>query len=204
MHAILAEYDLPYKFPEKVDKDSVEIPDSDDITQPACEDLSVETCQTREDCVTIRGQLIDVENMCIDSPGIYGCMDADQACNAAITSAQGPDGKCYQFSSGCLPKGWSSAGNDSTCNVGYIDEMCNKLGLPCEKYTGEECMVRCDCRVIEGRKIDTERNCIGGSEPLGCMEVGMGCGDAETLATDPSDVCYWFSSTCIPCHALQA
>jgi hypothetical protein len=79
-------------------------------------------------------------------------------------------------------------------------------GTECPSYSVTECADHAECGFINGRLLQDDGaggQCVDFSvdgEPVGCLGVGMGCGDAETLAApaDDPDACTWFPSTCIP------
>ena len=71
----------------------------------------------------------------------------------------------------------------------------------CDAVAAADCDTTSGCSAIRGREV-TEDDCIdytADSEPFGCMQEDLGCGDAETWAKpSEGDACVLFSNTCIP------
>ena len=81
-------------------------------TEASCEQLSVEECQTRDDCHTRSGNPMsfDEPNQCwnIEAAQETHCMSNDMGCGDAITYAHAPDSEdCWHFTDTCIPEGWT-------------------------------------------------------------------------------------------------
>lgn len=125
----------------------------------------------------------------------------------------------FSLSTGCKPETYqpdededdgggsggpgSGTGGDDTAGTGTGGS--DSGTGECAEMPPPQCASTPECQVIAGRPLiplsggfcyPTEDEPL----PLGCMDAGEGCGDAETIASSPEDPsrCFWFSSTCIP------
>lgn len=80
-------------------------PDSDPNSVP-CEQLSVDLCYENTRCRVGSGRPMDPTGSCYGSEQSVGCFDRDLGCLAALTSGVDGSGKCWSFSSSCLPEGF--------------------------------------------------------------------------------------------------
>ena len=88
-------------------------PEAPDLDPLECAELTVEACQTRDDCTTVDGLTLhqDGEEYCVDwneESTPLGCLDMDTGCGEAETYAApaGDPGDCYWFPTTCWPSGW--------------------------------------------------------------------------------------------------
>ena len=170
-----------------------------------CADLDVSACNTREECSLIMGQQIFIDDACIGPEIAVGCKGPGSVCVDDGVNALDPDGACWAFFSGCVPKGWGEGHSEedrASCDRMDAFQLadCPSAPTDCAEVDPEVCSGREDCVVITGNAIDRDNGCIGASSDLGCMQRDWGCGDAETYARDPEGVCWWFSSTCQPSY----
>ncbi len=82
------------------------------FSEPRCEDFSLEECTGNPFCGVKQGNVIDEARACILTKSqAAGCLSGGAICSAAFTYPRGPDGRCWEFASGCLPKGFSLVPN---------------------------------------------------------------------------------------------
>lgn len=72
-----------------------------------CAERTASEC-TPTSCVALTARPLDLAGHCLSqASAAVGCMDRSTGCNAAINLASDPDGGIWQFSSGCIPVGWT-------------------------------------------------------------------------------------------------
>jgi hypothetical protein len=80
---------------------------SNDASRPACSELDPVTCGQTPGCYVLTGLKYDASQRCrAQTTAAVGCMPLTQGCTGAITYASDLRGATWQFSSGCVPKGW--------------------------------------------------------------------------------------------------
>jgi|GEM_PF-5282668 len=79
---------------------------------------------------------------------------------------------------------WVSCNNDT--------ELCD-----CSKLSIDDCMAHAFCWVIEAKPYDTENECFGTKEPVGCTISEACTADVDTLES-PDGKCWFFTSGCRP------
>ena len=95
--------------------DDSEISGGDEIRE--CAELSAADCSGAAECTTLAGRPVDVSSGCREtlSPERVGCMDAGTMCGMAMTWAAGSDGRCMEFTSTCVPAGWTRCDPAAAC-----------------------------------------------------------------------------------------
>lgn len=77
----------------------------------------------------------------------------------------------------------------------------------CASLDPTTCATRDDCTVIQGRPLEFQTADTAGGPtcyvlldplPLGCMDLGTGCDEAETFGASPDGECAWFATGCQP------
>ncbi|MDB4976533.1 MAG: hypothetical protein JWN48_4874 [Myxococcaceae bacterium] len=78
-----------------------------DAATVVCAELSAAACPPSA-CLKLSARRIDEATRCYADSAEVGCIDR-RPCTAALTLARGPDAGLWQFTSGCLPKGWTES-----------------------------------------------------------------------------------------------
>ncbi len=73
----------------------------------SCGGLSVEDCNARPDCETIKAQRVLQGGTCTGAVTPVGCMDTQQPCDDALTYAVDPTEAGWWFMDTCIPSGWT-------------------------------------------------------------------------------------------------
>ncbi len=68
----------------------------------------------------------------------------------------------------------------------------------CTALGAADCQATKGCRTIDAKLLDEERMCINKSQPVGCIDVDMGCGETEVLVVDDIGRCWRFPNLCFP------
>ena len=84
-----------------------------------CNSLAASACGKDPFCETIMAAPFNDTRTCVSSPLPVGCR-VPSGCDAAISFAQDPQGKCWQFSAGCFPAGWTEARQSCSPNLGHL------------------------------------------------------------------------------------
>jgi hypothetical protein len=88
-----------------------------------CETLTESECRADAFCWTIAAQRLDAARACWE--GRYaGCYRGSAICDASMRTAISPDGACWQFSSSCVPRGFSgSLSTAPDCGYASFDSV---------------------------------------------------------------------------------
>jgi hypothetical protein len=88
-----------------------------------CETLSEQECTADAFCEAVYGARIAGGATCIGY-GYAGCYRGRATCTASLVAVWGPDGACWQFSNGCIPRGFPAASPDGTlCGYANFDGL---------------------------------------------------------------------------------
>lgn len=73
-----------------------------------CANVEVDECEARPMCRSIHALKYSEAKQCrASASSAVGCRPATQGCTASFTHAKDPKGETWQFSSGCIPEGWT-------------------------------------------------------------------------------------------------
>jgi hypothetical protein len=135
--------------------------------------------------------------------------DAGDGCNTCVCDAEG-NWACTEIACPELCEEGDTREAGDGCNTCVCDAegnwACTEQACACADLDVDACAGNDSCTTIDGIvAIDDGRGglCIPEAlvaTPLGCMDAGRGCGDAETYAAPAEDptACVLFPSTCIP------
>ena len=73
-----------------------------------CADLPLDQCAAPR-CTRTSATRVDVDDMCTRGTAEVGCMRSGMACGDAMTLARDAAGEVWEFTSTCLPKGWTGS-----------------------------------------------------------------------------------------------
>lgn len=165
---------------------------------PACEALSEQGCDARDDCQALHAQNVDETNACLIEPVFVQCA-THQECGEQMLMVRDPRQALWLFPSTCIPDTW---------RVDYSQEAQNLFGAPlcadmvepqdCHALDAQICASRADCEVLQGRYVHIDDACTDEFSDVGCHERGEACADQQVLAHDSNDALWIFASTCIP------
>lgn len=74
-----------------------------------CDELSFDDCSSDSSCTVIKGQRLNVDQMCTVPAEAIACEDKSAGCTTAVTFASDPAGERWMFADSCIPSGWKKA-----------------------------------------------------------------------------------------------
>lgn len=183
--------------------DSSKLPE---ITE--CIGLSETQCKAAPTCQMTQGQELNFDLKCKSEQKVAGCTSMNCG-DGALSFAMDWFGSSWLFPSTCHPDGWfpieyaqrAEASEWPICPAAPEDAPKDNAepGQPgsCEGLSDSICKVTEGCQVIEGTRLNLEKQCGFPFESAGC--TSMDCGDGAILfAEDPQSSIWLFPTACYP------
>jgi hypothetical protein len=163
-----------------------------------CSSLSIDQCDSREDCRVVSGVRYDSQRQGAYTAMALGCREASCA-DGALTFATDPIGRSWRFSTTCVPKGWPVVEQLDKADIIAASGAPYSEGAAKPSDCGARTVAQCNgvCRVIAGRRVVLEKTCLATEENVGCSDGACGDG-AITYARAPNGDYWQFSDGCTP------
>lgn len=171
-----------------------------DAAASRCAQLAPAQCSQDARCRAISGQLLQPVAQCMGPETAIGCMAATSGCGAAITRALSKAGEIWEFTSTCVPDGFT--------DVTAADAGAPRPGSPtgdwpscaqpaCDQRALTDCTATPGCTERRARPFDAKKQCKGNIVTLSCVPAsGFGCAAVMTQEIDPQGKTWEFGSSC--------
>lgn len=97
-----------------------------DHLSETCSNIEPSECKTKQNCVLISAQPMDLERDCLHDVRPIICTSASiEPCEEVLTVGKAPDGSHWLFPSSCLPPTWRSVRDPSFDLSKFFGKRCS-------------------------------------------------------------------------------
>jgi hypothetical protein len=167
-------------------------------TCAACQSLSLAACAATSYCQVAQARKIDGQRTCLLPEQDVSCVPTTEAPASVRRRVVDPDGDEWITSGSFIPAGWhdSTSRNTTLGDCPATDGGGDATAADCSSLSVAACAATAGCGVVEAQEI--RGACLLPKRAVGCLTIGMACGELLTRAKDPGGKEWRFSTTCIP------